>query len=1082
MRLLSLLVLIAMVGTARAQSADDEVLTAQKFDPAQCVQSPPPTPDAPTGGVEAPPVTWNDFEVSGVLKESPETVRALFAPTLSRHRALTADAREDIKRVAESFGYHLVGLGTRDTSSGTHAIVQLAPLPIVRRIKVKTDQGLLDVFSQPLYQDKLRQRLRTRIGGYLKWHPLDRACSRDEETRNLEEYLRDEGFIDARVAIKEEVDGDEVTLRINAKIKDPYKIGTINLAGDQALMPDEQDKVREFFRHRAHCAVGENNFTCWGDARFTRSQLQDDVQRVVKYYQAQGYPSVRVRTDYDPATSPNRRSHKINIKVTIDQRRKFEHVYEGYDGVAKVEELDDQLTFGAAASADDVEAASSSAALAAFLQTKGYFDARVTWTRERLEFLDRIVFRIDSGPKRQVNKLEVVGNKYITYAQLSDVLGTTQATRASNLFGRTLSPTTARIDADRRGLLDLYHRQGFREATVSVGVATDPASLDSPSMTAGMLLAEHGNNLYIRFTIDEGQPTMLPQIEVNLGDAGEQAATPEQRLLCTTVLGELAKTYQRPELAVMAAPDRCVATSSTLRYQESLALDTRDKLKDRLYSIGRPRAKVTYEAIPYGDHRILTRYKLEDIQPLTIGKVVVRGNFKTDRGTILSELRFVEGAPLTKETLADGARRLRNTGLFESVNVAMPDLDTASSGPVNAVVEIAERHDNKVRIDFEVGYSSFNGLFGRVAPTLKNLFGRGISLDLSGTYGVKPRRALLSFSDYEKQQKAGEITLRFPEFLSRRYLNPPAPLTFATELNAFHREQETDRFGLLKTDGFTLSFSHTQPRVRTETHEARAITYGIHYDFRRRERTVDVLRPLGADEDQDQVPISTLIGSVGVSFEWEQRVDRGGNLQPLLPHHGFRWQAQASLAAPELLGQDTFAKVSGVLSKFLGIGDNLVIRGDVRYDQGFPLRGAVLLPETERYFAGGDSTVRGYDDDRLKTEIIAIPVPPFDGSTQLRILPAGGNIRMLGSLDAQLQLWNSPVGYFASGVFFDAGMISNTWGTVDQNDIRPATGAGIRWLTPAGAASFEWAVPLNPQLGDNPRGRLHFSFAARAQF
>ncbi|CAN5919173.1 hypothetical protein BH11MYX2_BH11MYX2_29380 [soil metagenome] len=1080
-RLLPLL-LVAMTGVVRAQNAptaDDNVLEAQKFNPAQCVQSSAPKPAAPTGGVAPPPVTWNDFEVSGVLKEPAATVRALFAPTLNRHRALTEDARDDIKRIAESFGYHLVGLGTRETSSGTHAIVQLSPLPIVRRIKVKTDQGFGDALSQPLYQDKLRQRLRTRIGGYLPWHPTDRACSRYEETQNLEEYLRDEGFIDAQVTIREEVAGDEVTLNIDAKLKEPYETGAINFSRE----PNEvdEDKLRSFFRHPAHCLLGESNVTCWGIKRFTRAQHQMDIQRVVEEYQAHGYPSVRVRTDYDPATSPNRRSHKINIKVSIDQRRKFDHVYEGNEGVAKIDELDGQLTFSAAASADDVEASSSAAAIAGFLQTKEYFDARVTWTRERLDLFDRIVFRIDAGNKRQVNKLEIVGNRYLTLSQLGDVLGTAEATRTKNIFGRTTAPTTARIDADREGLLALYHREGFRDAKVSVAVATDPSALDNPSMAAGMLLAEHGTNLYIRFTIDEGLPTMLPQIEVNLGDQGEQSVTPEQRLLCATVLRELAAIYKRPELGVQAAPDRCVATSSTLRYQERIALDTRDKLKDRLYSIGRPRAKVTYEAIPYGDHRILTRYKLTDIQPLTIGKVVVRGNFKTDRGTILSELRFVEGAPLTKETLADGARRLRNTGLFESVNVAMPDLDTASSGAVNAVVEIAERHDNKLRVDLEAGFSSFNGLFGRVVPSFKNLFGRGISLDLSGTLGVKPKKKLLS-GNYDLQQLAAEVTLRFPEFLSRRYINPPAPLTFATEINAFHRIQDTDRFGHLITDGFTVAFSHTQPRLRTETHDARAITYGIHYDFRRRERLVDVLRPLGADEDQSQVPISTLIGSVGVSFEWEQRVDRNGNLQPLLPNHGFRWQAQASLAAPELFGQDTFAKLSGVVSKFFGIGDNLVIRGDLRYDQGFPLRGAVLLPETERYFAGGDSTVRGYEDDRLKTEIVAVPVPPFYDSTQLRILPAGGNIRMLGSLDAQLQLWSSPIGYIASGVFFDAGMISNTWGTVDQNDIRPATGAGLRWLTPAGAAALEWAVPLNPQIGDNHRGRMNFSFATRDQF
>jgi outer membrane protein assembly factor BamA len=41
---------------------------------------------------------------------------------------------------------------------------------------------------------------------------------------------------------------------------------------------------------------------------------------------------------------------------------------------------------------------------------------------------------------------------------------------------------------------------------------------------------------------------------------------------------------------------------------------------------------------------------------------------------------------------------------------------------------------------------------------------------------------------------------------------------------------------------------------------------------------------------------------------------------------------------------------------------------------------------------------------------------------------------------------------------------------------------GLRWISPFGIAALEYAVPLRVQLGDDPRGKLHFYFAARAQF
>jgi outer membrane protein insertion porin family len=179
-----------------------------------------------------------------------------------------------------------------------------------------------------------------------------------------------------------------------------------------------------------------------------------------------------------------------------------------------------------------------------------------------------------------------------------------------------------------------------------------------------------------------------------------------------------------------------------------------------------------------------------------------------------------------------------------------------------------------------------------------------------------------------------------------------------------------------------------------------------------------------------------------------------------------------------LLGQDTFVKLSATGTRFIPIGKNLVLRGDLRYDEGIPLGGAVLLPEVERFFAGGDSTVRGYSDDRMATELIEVGVPPIGNLTQIRIIPAGGNIRVLGSLDAQVRIWK----ILAGALFTDAGMISNEWSTVRLDDIRPSVGMGLRALTPFGIGALEYAIPLRPKLGDDPRGRIHFYFAARAQF
>ena len=105
-------------------------------------------------------------------------------------------------------------------------------------------------------------------------------------------------------------------------------------------------------------------------------------------------------------------------------------------------------------------------------------------------------------------------------------------------------------------------------------------------------------------------------------------------------------------------------------------------------------------------------------------------------------------------------------------------------------------------------------------------------------------------------------------------------------------------------------------------------------------------------------------------------------------------------------------------------------------------------------------------------------MPPLANVSQIRVIPAGGNIRTLGSLDAQLHVWS----VLAAAAFTDAGLIANQWRTVTVDDIRPSVGMGIRAITPFGIGALEYAVPLNRKLGDDPRGRIHFYFAARAQF
>ncbi len=1046
----------------------------------------------PRGG--GPPVPWNDFEVAGDALDAAATVRDLVEPAFKKLQTTSEPERTvGIAAAVAAYGYQLLGVSTVQSPSGVVASLRLARLPVVRKVDITIrDRGIRQSLSTALLDEEVRRRLQVKVGSYVPQSHEARHCKLIEEQRHVEDYLHDEGYYSARVTVTEARSSSvetgtklEVIVYLGAAYTPQKRPPILHPSGELNVSQDEIWKVFD------HCATqfGTNEHRlCFGTARFTRTQHQADLVAVTNLFHKKGYPAARVTSDYSPTGSFDRQSNEVRFKIIVDQRRFLDVSFENidFDGVGITnDQLREQLTFDAAGSADDVEAANSARALALYLQKRGHFEARVTWTRERVAEsslnagFDRLHYWIDLGPTRAVLDVEFQGVKALDAADLRELVYTKANRLAGTLFGTNASATSDQLAADVERIALAYHDAGYRDARVAVTAATKPEALDNAALTAALVSADRGDGLYVKFTVDEGTATLLDRAEIMVdGDA----------LLCDgliTRLGELygeTKPIRRvPMPALPTGGGACALETPNLKFKEADVQRTGEALRDWLWNHGRTRATVDYRWEVDGPHRVVARYQVRRTDALTMGKVVVRGNFATRSSVITGangELKLFEGQPLTADSLAQAAQKLRATGLFDSVSVQLPNLcstpDPAcipASNEVNAVVVVQERYDYLAQVELSTGYSSYSSFFGTVALSQRNIAGLGIYGEASVTEGTK----IFSVDG----------TLRIPRWLMRRAqralgIGTPSD-NLQTELTGFIRNQDTPNFGEVQTKGLSLALTYAPPaRARsTPTAHAQSFVVGLHYDFRLRDRNIDALRPIGVDSDQSQVPVSTRTGSVGLTVELDRRVDRHGSLSPLSPEAGYRVGATASIASVYLLGQDEFIKLTATGTKYWPVGANLVIRADLRYDQGLPLFGAVLLPEVERYFAGGDSTVRGYDDDKLSTEIVQVTVPPLGTVQQLRILPSGGNIRAMSSLDAQLHVYS----VFATALFTDAGMITNQWSTVTPHDVRPSVGmALLRAVTPFGTLAVEYAVPLLPHLGDDPRGRFHISFAARAQF
>jgi outer membrane translocation and assembly module TamA len=106
-----------------------------------------------------------------------------------------------------------------------------------------------------------------------------------------------------------------------------------------------------------------------------------------------------------------------------------------------------------------------------------------------------------------------------------------------------------------------------------------------------------------------------------------------------------------------------------------------------------------------------------------------------------------------------------------------------------------------------------------------------------------------------------------------------------------------------------------------------------------------------------------------------------------------------------------------------------------------------LLPASERFFAGGDTTVRGFSLDRLGT----------DATISSTGFPTGGNGLVV--LNAEVRL--AVIGGLGAVGFVDAGNVFLRARDLDLGQLRGAAGFGLRYRSPVGPIRIDMGFKLD---------------------
>ena len=900
-----------------------------------------------------------------------------------------ADVRESITHLASLTLYEDVQVYQEPAGGGVRLRYVLFPIHAVDRIEFR---GMLG-----LPEGDLRRAIAERFGAA---PPASRA---EDVVRALQLVYRDRGYLEPRVApgieITHNPDRASLVLQIDS--------------GPRAVIRDiELDAGPDVRAAFANTGIGPGQ-------PYDAAVIQAQLQKYETMLRGRGFFEARATHTVSYA------GNGAIVRVVIDRGPNVSVAFSG-DPLPE-SDRDRLVPIRAEGSADEDLLEDSSRAIEDYFHARGYRDAMATYVRE--ESADggalTIRFTITRGPRYVVDGVSINGNTVIPAAELSPLV----RMKAGDPF------VQATLDAAVRGVRGIYRQRGFTRATVMPGVGVLPGA----NRTGAPAVATAGDR-HVQVSVDimEGPRTLVGSVEIT----GHTVLSSDQiRAMLTAVPG---RAYSEVEVA--SDRDR-IDLEYRNRGYESIVVEPRLMLAD-------------------GDTRANILFTVSEGPQVIVDHVIIVGNRRTRTSTIERELTLKPGQPLGYAARIESQQRLSALGLFRRITIT--ELQHESEPRRDVLIRVEEAPPTTV------GYGA--GLEGstKLRPTgpngqpeerfefaprgsfeigRSNLWGKNRSVDLFARASLKSRDVVVS--------NTGE-RLVTPGKGSGYGFNEYRVLATYREPKVFNTRADVLFTGILD-QAIRSSFSFRTREVRAEAGWRLARSYSMsgRYSFQHTKLFDQRFTP-----DEDPVLIDRFFPQVRLSKVSHSMI-RDTRDDLLDPTKGRLFALNSDVAGRAIGSEVGFVKTFGQLFNYyrLPVAHRIVLATAARVgvSHGFPRAVQVVnpdgsitpgtvrddLPASERFFAGGDTTVRGFSLDRLGTAE-TISTSGF---------PTGGNGEVV--LNAELRV-GAPKG-FTVVTFLDAGNIFRHASDLSFMDLRPAAGFGLHYKSPVGPVRVELGFNLGPR-------------------